>query len=168
MEHVVFFPAADGTPGFRRVPSLEDAVRLVEHLHNVEGVTSASVHALTAVPLQVRTYFKVEVPVAPVAAAPLVDVAPLVPVVEQAPEPALEQVVEPVVVEAPVEVVAEAPVEAAVPAVEPVEEAPALTLVEDLPQLEELRAPEEEPVLASVNGSGTKGAGDLGSLGFFA
>jgi hypothetical protein len=26
MEHVVFFPAADGSPAFRRVPSLDEAV----------------------------------------------------------------------------------------------------------------------------------------------
>ena len=37
MEHVVFFPAPDGTPAFRRLASLEDAARFVEHLRNVEG-----------------------------------------------------------------------------------------------------------------------------------
>ena len=62
MEHVVFFPAPDGTPAFRRVPNLDEAVRLVEHLRNVEGVSSASVHALTEVPLAFRAYYKVEVP----------------------------------------------------------------------------------------------------------
>jgi hypothetical protein len=45
MEHVVFFPAHDGTPAFRRVSSLEDAVRLVEHLRNVEGVEDVPVVA---------------------------------------------------------------------------------------------------------------------------
>lgn len=62
MEHVVFFPAPDGTPAFRRVPSLDEAVRLVEHLRNIDGVASASVHALTEVPLAFRAYYKVEVP----------------------------------------------------------------------------------------------------------
>lgn len=62
MEHVVFFPASDGTPAFRRVPSLDEAVRLVEHLRNIDGVSSASVHALTEVPLAFRAYYKVEVP----------------------------------------------------------------------------------------------------------
>ena len=62
MEHVVFFPAPDGTPAFRRVPSLDEAVRLVEHLRNIDGVSSASVHALTEVPLAFRAYYKVEVP----------------------------------------------------------------------------------------------------------
>ncbi len=62
MEHVVFFPAADGSPAFRRVASLDEAVRLVEHLRNVEGVSTVSVHALTEVPLAFRAYYKVEVP----------------------------------------------------------------------------------------------------------
>lgn len=62
MEHVVFFPAPDGSPGFKRVGSLEDAVRLVEHLRNVEGVADVSVHALTEVPMAFRAYYRVEVP----------------------------------------------------------------------------------------------------------
>jgi hypothetical protein len=37
VEHVVFFPSPDGAPAFRRVPTFEEAVRLVEHLRNVEG-----------------------------------------------------------------------------------------------------------------------------------
>jgi len=62
MEHVVFFPAHDGTPAFRRVASLPDAVRLVEHLRNVENVSEVSVHALTEVPLAFKPYYKVEIP----------------------------------------------------------------------------------------------------------
>jgi len=63
VEHVVFFPAHDGSPAFRRVASLEEAVRLVEHLRNVEGVNEVSCHALTEVPLAFRAYYRVEVPV---------------------------------------------------------------------------------------------------------
>lgn len=74
MEHVVFFPAHDGTPAFRRVAGLEDAVRLVEHLRNVESVSEVSVHALSEVPLSFRTVIKVEMPgVAPDVAAPAAD-----------------------------------------------------------------------------------------------
>lgn len=73
MEHVVFFPAPDGSPAFRRVPSLDEAVRLVEHLRNIEGVASASVHALTEVPLAFRAYYKVEVPAEAVVPAQQVD-----------------------------------------------------------------------------------------------
>jgi hypothetical protein len=87
MEHVVFFPAHDGSPAFRRVGTLEDAVRLVEHLRNVEGVAEVSCHALTEVPLAFRAYYRVEVPTAePVPAV----VAPEVPAQAEAPEvPAL-------------------------------------------------------------------------------
>jgi microsomal dipeptidase-like Zn-dependent dipeptidase len=64
VEHVVFFPSSDGTPAFRRLPSFEEAVRLVEHLRNVEGVEHVTVHALTEVPLNFRAYYRVEVPAA--------------------------------------------------------------------------------------------------------
>lgn len=105
MEHVVFFPAPDGAPAFRRVPSLDEAVRLVEHLRNVEGVNSVSVHALTEVPLAFRAYYKVEVPAAVEALVPAQPVAEAPPAVE--PEAAVD--------------------------VEPLHEAPALALVEDDP-----------------------------------
>jgi hypothetical protein len=75
MEHVVFFPAHDGTPAFRRVSSLEDAVRLVEHLRNVESVAELSVHALTEVPLAFKAFYRVEVPAGEVTAAPVAEVA---------------------------------------------------------------------------------------------
>ncbi len=72
MEHVVFFPTHDGSPAFRRLPTLDEAVRLVEHLRNVEGVAEVSVHALTEVPLAFKAYYRVEVPGAaePALAAP--------------------------------------------------------------------------------------------------
>lgn len=110
MEHVVFYPALDGAPAFRRFSSLDDAVRFVEHLRNAEGVSEVSVHSLAPVPLAFRAYYKVEVPQdgpapvadapAPVAEAPapsepVYDVpAPAVPAAEVLPEP------EPVLVEA--------------------------------------------------------------------
>jgi hypothetical protein len=83
MEHVVFFPGPDGAPSFRRLPSLEDAVRMVEHLRNVEGVSEVSVHTLSEVPLAFRPYYRVEVPVGE---APVADVA--APVAAAVPAPA--------------------------------------------------------------------------------
>jgi hypothetical protein len=83
MEHVVFFPAHDGSPAFRRVAGLEEAVRLVEHLRNVENVSEVSVHALSEVPLAFKPYYRVEVPAdlaEPVAPA-LAEQAPVEPVV---------------------------------------------------------------------------------------
>jgi hypothetical protein len=104
VEHVVFFPAPDGSPAFRRVAGLEDAVRLVEHLRNVEGVAEVSIHPLGAeVPLAFRTWYRVEVPAA--------ELVPAVPE-QTVPEPELElaPVAEPVRADAvPAEPVAEPP-----------------------------------------------------------
>ena len=65
MEHVVFFPAPDGTPAFRRLATVDDAARFVEHLRNVENVSEASVHTLTEVPLSFKTWYRVEIPNSP-------------------------------------------------------------------------------------------------------
>ncbi|HVB26325.1 MAG TPA: hypothetical protein VNE21_00260, partial [Mycobacteriales bacterium] len=79
MEHVVFFPAPDGAPAFRRVHTLEDALHLVEQLRN-SGVAEVTVHALTPVPLAFRQYIRVELADGSVASAPddpgLADLAP--------------------------------------------------------------------------------------------
>jgi hypothetical protein len=88
MEHVVFFPAHDGSPAFRRVGNLEDAVRLVEHLRNVEGVAEVSCHALTEVPLAFRAYYRVEVPEAAVPAQPADGPAELAEAPDATPAPA--------------------------------------------------------------------------------
>jgi hypothetical protein len=64
MEHAVFYPGPDGAPAFRRFASLEEAVGLVEHLRNVEGVEDVSVQMLTPVPLAFRAYYRVEMPAA--------------------------------------------------------------------------------------------------------
>src|SRR3954447_26439361 len=83
MEHVVFHPGPDGSPSFRRFGSLEDAVRFVEHLRNVEGVSEVSVHALAPVQLAFRAYYKVEVPVdqapvdVPAPSEPVYDAMPM-------------------------------------------------------------------------------------------
>ena len=138
MEHVVFFPAPDGTPAFRRVPSLEEAVRLVEHLRNVEGVAEVSCHALSEVPLAFRAYYRVEVPVGEAPAVPAQAVAEPV----EMPVEMLQVQPDP---QAPAEVPAAMPVAVEAPA-----EAPAV---------------EPEPAMASSNGHAPDGAK---SLGFFA
>ena len=79
MEHVVFFPAHDGSPAFRRTASLEEAVGLVEHLRNIEGVDDVTVHSLTEVPLAFKAYYRVEMPgatEAPVPAPAAVEAVP--------------------------------------------------------------------------------------------
>ena len=173
VEHVVFFPAQDGTPAFRRVAALEDAVRLVEHLRNVEGVNEVSVHALTEVPLAFRTVFKVELPACfdPAAdpathsathsatqpAGQPADEAPAQ--FGTAPEPRAEAepVAEPVAVME------------AVPSVQP--DLHVATLLEVVPDLQPDAVPEPaEPAYASSNGASSNGHSDQGakSLGFFA
>lgn len=112
MEHVVFFPAHDGSPAFRRVATLDEAVRLVEHLRNVEGVSEVSCHALTEVPLAFRAWYRVEVPVSETAV----------------PAQPVESVVEPAV-EAPAEAAAEALEPLEVPGLQADEAAPVLASV---------------------------------------
>jgi hypothetical protein len=62
MEHVVFYPSAEGPQAFKRVDSLDAAVSFVEHLRNSDNITEFSVHALTKVPVSFRAYYHVEVP----------------------------------------------------------------------------------------------------------
>lgn len=62
MEYVVFHPAGDGSSGYRRNLSLPEAVSYVEHLRNVEEVTDVEVYALSAVPIALRPYYRVEIP----------------------------------------------------------------------------------------------------------
>src|SRR3954468_15759249 len=99
MEHVVFFPGPDGAPLFRRLPSLDDAVRFVEHLRNVENVSEVSVHTLAPVPLSFRPSSRVEGPADGAAPEPVVGAAPMFEAVVPAPsEPVGEHVpAEPVV-----------------------------------------------------------------------
>jgi hypothetical protein len=159
MEHVVFYPSAEGSPAFRRVPSLEDAVNFVEHLRNSEGTTDFSVHALAEVPLSFRAYYHVEVPEGAdgAAEAPAAQAAEEPAAEEPAPVDEVEPVVEPEPVEEPAaeaepveqpvaeasveepaaetesaeEPVAEAPVAEAEPVAEPVDEPVAEAPVEE-------------------------------------
>jgi hypothetical protein len=149
VEHVVFFPAPDGSPTFHRVTGLEDAVRLVEHLRNVEGVDHVSVHPLGAeVPLAFRAYYRVEVPASDVAAVSAEPPAP--PSAEQVlPEPSVPE-------QAPAVETGwhEAPASTEEPPVEVGPENPALA-----------PAVGDEPVAVGANGHGAE---PVKSLGFFA
>ena len=152
MEHVVFFPAPDGAPAFLRVATLEEAVRLVEHLRNSEGIAEVAVHPLGAeVPLAFRAYYRVEVPGAPTEQAPAAAVE--APAVEA---PLLEPAVSAAVPEqsAP----AEAPVE---PVADPFVAAP-------FDAAQEQGAPEPTPVLVDAGSSNGHGSDGVKSLGFFA
>lgn len=112
MEHVVFYPGPEGA-AFKRVSTLEEAVRLVEHLRNVEGVADVALYSLTEVPVAFKAYYKVEVSGAeavevPAQAEPVEQAAPVA-VAEEVAAPAAEASVDPT--SAP----AEAPAEDASP-----------------------------------------------------
>lgn len=136
MEHVVFFPAPDGTPGFRRTSHLEDAVRLVEHLRNVEGIESVGVYSLTEVPLSFRTYYRVEVPQAqedellPPDLPSVTPAADVVPITADQPDEPYDQSAVPGLAE---------------PASAEDEPAPALALVEEPATVQDTRARTDEP-----------------------
>jgi len=123
-EHVVFYPALDGAPAFRRFASLDGAVRFVEHLRNAEGASEVSVHALSPVPLSFRAYYKVEVPedAAPALVAAAAEVPPpSEPVYDAVPAPVADAPAEAPAEAAPVEPAFAEPVlaEAVIPAPAP-------------------------------------------------
>src|SRR2546430_13607724 len=61
MAHMVIFRRPDGKPGYHQADSVEDAVRFVEMLRNQEKVTDARIFRMEEVPIEIRTYYKVEV-----------------------------------------------------------------------------------------------------------
>jgi hypothetical protein len=70
MPHMVMFRSNEGKPGYHQAEALEDAVRFVERLRNQENVTDARIFKMEEVPLEFRTYYKVEVGGSDDAAAP--------------------------------------------------------------------------------------------------
>lgn len=60
MEFLVVFTSGD-RPAYHQAEDLDEALRFVEHLRNVEGVADARLYRMHEVPLEFRPYFKVEV-----------------------------------------------------------------------------------------------------------
>jgi hypothetical protein len=58
---MVIFRRPDGKPGYHQADSVEDALRFVEMLRNQEKVTDARIFRMEEVPIEVRTYYRVEV-----------------------------------------------------------------------------------------------------------
>jgi hypothetical protein len=155
VEHVVFYTAADGSPAYRRTASLDDAVRVVEHLRNAEGREDVHVYSLAPVALNFRPYYRVEVNgvhEAPPAAVP----AP------------------------PAQYTAPAASEATAPPAPPAQQQPAadmgiaepMPVTHPSPFAEPMHAPQAvEPAMASAGtGEGGEDAGNNGrgrGLGFF-
>src|SRR3954469_13189427 len=61
MAHMVIFRRTDGKPGYHQADSVDDALRFVEMLRNQEKVTDARIFRMEEVPIEIRTYYKVEV-----------------------------------------------------------------------------------------------------------
>ena len=69
MPHMVIFRDAEGRPGYHHADGIDDAVRFVEHLRNEQHVSDARVFSMQEVPLEFKSYWRVEV-TAPVGEAP--------------------------------------------------------------------------------------------------
>lgn len=61
MTHMVIFRSVEGKPGYHQTDDLDAAIRFVEHLRNEEGVSDARIFVMQEVPIEFRTYYKVEV-----------------------------------------------------------------------------------------------------------
>jgi hypothetical protein len=61
MAHMVVFRSNEGKPGYHHAEGLDEAVRFVEHLRNQEQVTEARIFRLQEVPIEFKTYYRVEV-----------------------------------------------------------------------------------------------------------
>jgi hypothetical protein len=93
MPHMVIFRSAEGKPGYHQAESLDEAVRFVEHLRNQEQVNETRIFRMQEVPIEFKTYYKVEVG----GAAPAEEDE--APVAEEAPKRAPAATDEPIVVE---------------------------------------------------------------------
>jgi hypothetical protein len=58
--HMVVFTSAEGRPSYYQTETLEDAIKFVERVRNTEGVEDAKLYRMAEIPLQVKTYVKVE------------------------------------------------------------------------------------------------------------
>jgi hypothetical protein len=94
MTHMVTYRSGEGQPVYHPTESLEEAARHVEQLRNAGQGADARIFRLEEVPMEVKTYYKVEVSVgggsaveAEPAAAPAVAAAAPVPAAA-APAPA--------------------------------------------------------------------------------
>lgn len=61
MEHLVTFKTAEGRDGHHIAGGLEDALRFVERLHNAEEASGIRLHRMQEIPIEFKTYVKVEV-----------------------------------------------------------------------------------------------------------
>lgn len=60
MEHQVRFLTPEGREGHHSAETLEDALRFVERLRNAEGASEVRVFRVQEIPIEFKTYYKVE------------------------------------------------------------------------------------------------------------
>ena len=61
MPHMVIFRSTEGKPGYHHAETVDEAARFVEHLRNQEGVSEARIFRMQEVPIEFKTYYRVEV-----------------------------------------------------------------------------------------------------------
>jgi hypothetical protein len=61
VEHLVRFTTSEGREGQHAAEALDDALRFVERLRNAEDIREVRVFRMQEVPIEFRTYYKVEV-----------------------------------------------------------------------------------------------------------
>jgi hypothetical protein len=76
--HMVVFTSAEGRPSYYQTETLDDAIKFVERVRNTEGVEDAKLYRMAEIPLQVKTYVKVEL-ASEGGIAPMVDGRPVDP-----------------------------------------------------------------------------------------
>jgi hypothetical protein len=58
---MVVFRSNEGKPGYHQTEALDDAVKFVERLRNIENVTEARIFRMQEVPIEFKTYYRVEI-----------------------------------------------------------------------------------------------------------
>ena len=61
MAYMVVFRSSEGKPGYHQAEALDEAVRFVERLRNQEQVNEARIFRMQEVPIEVKTYYRVEI-----------------------------------------------------------------------------------------------------------
>jgi hypothetical protein len=64
---MVVFRSSEGKPGYHQADRLDDAVTFVERLRNQESITEARIFRMEEVPIEFKTYYRVEVGAGPAA-----------------------------------------------------------------------------------------------------
>jgi len=58
---MVIFRSPEGKPGYHQAEGLDEAMRFAEMLRNQEQVTDARIFRMDEVPIEFKTYYRVEV-----------------------------------------------------------------------------------------------------------